>query len=474
MDAVPSAIVVGSGPNGLAAAVTLARAGVEVEVVEAEDSIGGGTRSAELTLPGVVHDVCSAFHPTALASPFFAGLATDLERHGLRWRWPDIQLAHPFDDGSAAVMFRSIDETAAGLGRDGDAWRRTFGSLSEHLGELVEDIFGPILHVPRHPLRVASFGARAALPATLLARAWRDDPARALFAGVAAHAMYPLTRPMTSSVGLILTAAGHAHGWPVAHGGSQAIADALSGLLGECGGTISTGRRVDRVADLDADVVLLDVAPGAAADMLGDRLPSRVRRRYRRYRHGPAAHKVDLAVEGGVPWTNESCRSAGTVHLGGPPEEIVATEAAIHRGRMPARPFVLVGQQYLCDPGRSAGDVHPIWAYGHVPAGFAGDATDAVIAQIERFAPGVRDRIVGVSSRGPADLAAHNANYIGGDIANGANDPIQTVFRPGIAVDAYATGVPGVYLCSAATPPGAGVHGMCGYNAARRALQRIA
>ena len=342
--------------------------------------------------------MCSAFHPTAVASPFFIAFGADLERHGLRWRWPEIQLAHPFDDGSAGVMFRSIDETAAGLGPDGKAWRRTFGPLTEHLGDLVEDIFDPILHVPRHPFRLTSFGLRALLPATLLARRWHDEPARALFAGVAAHAMYPLTRPMTSSVGLFLTAVGHAHGWPAAEGGSQAIADALTGLLAERGGTITTGRRVDRVDELDADLVLLDVAPGAAAEMLGDRLPSRIRRRYRRYRHGPAAHKVDLAVDGGVPWTNESCRTAGTVHLGGPLEEMVATEAAVHRGRMPERPFVLVGQQYLCDPGRSVGDVHPVWAYAHVPSGFTGNATEAVIAQIERFAPGIRDRIVGVST----------------------------------------------------------------------------
>lgn len=470
----PSAIVVGSGPNGLAAAVTLARAGLDVEVVEAEPTIGGGTRSAALTVPGLVHDLCSASHPSAQMSPFFIGLAGELERHGLRWRWPEIELAHPLDGGRAAVLHRSVAETAAGLGGDGRAWQRLFGPLADHLPELVEDVLRPIVHVPHHPVRLASFGARAVMPAAVVARRWDGPLARALFGGVAAHAIRPLHQPMTAAIGLMLTAAGHAYGWPVAEGGSQAIADALAGLLRESGGSITTGRRVDDLCDVDADVVLLDVSPRAAADLLDGRAPRRVVRSYRRYRYGPAAYKVDLAVDGGVPWTNEACRRAGTVHLGGTFEQIAAGEAEVHRGRMPERPFVLVCQQYLCDPGRSAGDVHPVWAYAHVPHGFGGDATDAVIAQIERFAPGVRDRIVQVHVRTPADLAAHDANYVGGDIATGANDVLQTVLRPRVALDPYATGVPGVYLCSAATPPGAGVHGMCGANAARRALRRIA
>lgn len=473
-DGVPRAVVVGSGPNGLAGAVELARAGLEVEVLEAAATIGGGTRTSELTLPGLLHDECSAFHPSGLASPFFTSIAADLERHGLRWRWPELEIAHPLDGGRAAALHRSVDETAAGLGEDGAAWRRTFGRFSEHLDEVVAEVFRPILHVPRHPLRLASFGIGALQPATWFARRWRTDEARALFGGVAAHAFHPLPRPLTASYGLMLAACGHTYGWPVAEGGSSAIASALAALLAEHGGTITTGRRVTDLAELDADVVLLDVAPGAAARLIGPRLPARVRRAYERYRHGPAAFKVDLAVEGGVPWSADACRRAGTVHVGGRFEEIAGAEAEVHAGRMPARPFVLVGQQYLCDPTRSRGGVHPVWAYGHVPSGYTGDATDAIIDQIERFAPGTRDRIVARAVRGPAALEAHNANYLGGDISTGANDAWQTLFRPRLALDPYSTGVPGVYLCSAATPPGAGVHGMCGYNAARRALRHLA
>jgi phytoene dehydrogenase-like protein len=471
---VPRAVVVGSGPNGLAAAVVLARAGLDVEVVEAAATIGGGTRTSELTLPGLLHDECSAFHPSGLASPFFTSIAADLERHGLRWRWPEIEFAHPLDSGRAAVLHRSVSATVDELGPDGAAWQRTFGPLSEHLADVVADTFRPILHVPRHPVRLARFGLGALQPATLYARRWHTTEARALFAGVAAHAIQPLRRPLTASFGLMLGAAGHAYGWPVAEGGSQAITTALAAIVAEQGGTITLGSRVTDVAALDADVVLLDVSPRAAAAMLGDRLPRRVRRSYGRYRYGPAAFKLDLAVDGGVPWTAAACGRAGTVHLGGSMEQIAVAEAEVHAGRMPRRPFVLVGQQYLGDPSRSVGDVHPVWAYAHVPAGFSGDATEAILQQIERFAPGVRDRIVATSVRGPAELQAHNANYVGGDIASGANDAWQTLFRPRLAVDPYATGVPGVYLCSSATPPGAGVHGMCGYHAARRALQHVA
>lgn len=467
-------IVVGSGPNGLMGAIALARAGVDVEVVEAAPTIGGGMRSAELTVPGVVHDVCSAMHPTAQASPAFAAIAPDLARHGLRWRWPELDVAHPLDGGRAGVLHRSLDETCAGLGVDGDTWRRLFEPLSEHFAELVVDAFRPILHVPRHPVHLTRFGLRAALPATWLARRWRTDEARALFAGIAAHLIDPLTRPLSSSVGLALAANVHAHGWPVAEGGSQAIADALAGVLTEAGGTITTNRRVTSIDELgDADVVLLDVAPAAAVTILGDRLPRRVARAYRRFRHGPAAFKLDLAVDGGIPWTNEACRRACTVHVGGTIDEIVAAEAAVQRGVLPARPFVLVGQQYLADPTRSAGSIHPVWAYAHVPHGDARDATDAILGHLERFAPGLRDRIVAQVASGPAAIEEYNANYVGGDIATGAAGPWQTLIRPRLALDPYATGVPGVYLCSAATPPGAGVHGMGGFNAARSALRHL-
>ena len=467
------AIVVGSGPNGLACAVELARHGVEVTVLEAADRIGGGARTSELTLPGLLHDDCSATHPMAAGSPFLRSL--DLQEHGLEWLWPEVDLAHPLDDGTAGVMVRSIEETARGMGEDGAAWKRVFGSSSAHYGALLDDLLVPILHVPRHPFRLARFGIPAAAPATVLASVWKTPQARALFGGVAAHSFSPLNRLMSSAVGCALIDAGHAFGWPVAKGGSGAITDALASALRERGGHIETERRVTSFAELEgAEVVAFDLAPVAVAEIMGERLPAQVARAYRRYRHGPAAFKLDLAVEGGVPWTNEACRKAGTVHVIGSFEELVIAERAINRGTMPERPFALVGQQYLADPGRSQGDLHPVWVYAHVPSGYSGDAGESVLGQIERFAPGFRDRIVGSRVRGPADLAAYNANYVGGDIITGANTPVQVLIRPRLALDPYSTGVPGVYICSAATPPGAGAHGMNGYNAARSALRRLA
>ena len=466
------AIVVGSGPNGLACAVELARNGVSVTVLEAEDRIGGGTRTSELTVPGLLHDDCSATHPMAVGSPFLRSL--DLERHGLEWLWPEVDLAHPLDDGSVGVMVRSIEQTADGLGEDGKAWRRVFGSASAHFGELLEDIMKPVLHVPRHPARLVRFGLAAAAPATLLAHSWRTPQARALFGGVAAHAFSPMNRPMSSSVGCALINACHAFGWPVAKGGSQSISDALASVLRAHGGTIETGRRISDLAELSGvDAVVFDLAPGAVAQIAGERLPARVARAYRRYRHGPGAFKLDLAVEGGVPWNNEACGRAGTVHVIGGFEEIVRAEHAINRGSMPERPYVLVGQQYLADPQRSEGDLHPLWAYAHVPSGFAGDASEAILGQIERFAPGFRGRIVATHTRGPAELAAYDANYVGGDIITGANTPLQLLFRPRVALDPYSAGTPGLYICSAATPPGAGAHGIGGYNAARSVLRDL-
>jgi phytoene dehydrogenase-like protein len=466
------AIVVGSGPNGLACAVELARNGVEVTVLEAEDRIGGGTRTSELTVPGLLHDDCSATHPMAAGSPFLNSL--DLAKHGLEWLLPEVDLAHPLDDGSAGVMVRSIDETARGLGEDGRAWKRVFESSSANYGALLDDMLAPIIHFPRHPLRLARFGIPAAAPATLLARSWGTPQARALFGGVAAHAFAPLNRPMSSSVGCALIDACHAFGWPVAKGGSQAISDALAGALREHGGKIETGRRVTSFDELgDAGIVVFDLAPGAVAEIAGERLPARVARSYRRYRHGPGAFKLDLAIEGGVPWTNEACRRAGTVHVAGTFEEIAIAERQINRGSMPERPFLLVGQQYLADPSRSKGDLHPLWIYAHVPSGYAGDATESVLGQIERFAPGFRERIAETSVRSPADLEAYNSNYVGGDIITGANSPVQILIRPRLALDPYSTGIDGVYICSAATPPGAGAHGMNGYNAARSALKNL-
>jgi phytoene dehydrogenase-like protein len=466
------AVVVGSGPNGLTAAVVLAQAGLSVTVLEAADEIGGGTRTAELTEPGLLHDVCSAVHPFGAASPVFRSLP--LERHGLEWRWPEVDLAHPLDGGRVGVMLRDIDATAEGLGADGPAWRQVFGAPAAGFDDLAGDILRPLLHVPRHPVGFVRFGLRALWPATVLARRFRSDEARALFGGIAAHVIHPLNRPATAAAGVMLTASGHHVGWPVAAGGSRSVTAALAGLLAELGGTVRTGVRVASLADLPpARVRLFDTSPLGFVAIAGDDVPAGVRRAYGRWRHGPASFKLDLAVEGGVPWTAEPARRAGTVHVGGPIGEIAVAEAEVYRGRMPERPFVLVGQQYLADPQRSVGDLHPVWAYAHVPRGYDGDATGAMLAQLERFAPGVRERIVARSVITPADFAGYNANYVGGDISTGANDLRQMLFRPRVTLDPYATGIPGTFLCSAATPPGAGVHGMCGYHAARRALRHL-
>ncbi len=467
------AVVVGAGPNGLAAAAHLAVAGVQVTVIEAAPTIGGGTRSSELTLPGLLHDECSATHPMGAASPAFRALG--LERHGLEWAWPEVDMAHPLDGGGAATMVRSIEATAAGLGDAGPAWERLFGPAARRFEALGEDILRPVQHLPRHPLALAGFGVRALAPATLLARGLPGGEARALFGGVAAHSFSPLSAPLSSAVGTVLIAAGHSGGWPVARGGSRAIAAALASVVREHGGTIETGRPVRSLAELPrADAVLLDLAPRAVAELAGERLPPRVARAYRRYRHGPAAFKLDLAVEGGVPWTAEAARRAGTVHVIGSFEELVDAERAVNRGRMPERPFVLLCQQYLADPSRSRGDLHPVWAYAHVPHGYDGDATEAALDQVERFAPGLRERIVARHVRSPAELESHNPNYVGGDIVTGANTGLQALIRPRLARDPYATGIPGVFICSAATPPGGGVSGMNGWNAASSALRALA
>jgi phytoene dehydrogenase-like protein len=466
-----SAIVVGSGPNGLACAAILAKRGVEVTVIEAETRIGGGTRSSELTVPRLLHDECSATHPMAVSAP--ATVELELERHGLEWAWPEVDLAHPLDGGGAS-MLRSIEATAAGLGEAGPRWRRIFGPPAEGYDALTEDIYHPLPHVPRHPLRLTRFGLPAAAPATLLARALGTPEAAALFGGVAAHAYAPLNRPLSSSIGMALIASGHAYGWPVAKGGSAAIADAYAAVIAEHGGRIETGRRVHSLAELpEADAVVLDLAPREVLALAGERMPPRAARAYRRYKHGPGAFKLDLAVEGGVPWTYEPARRAGTVHVCGSFEEIALAEREVNRGRMPERPYVLVAQQYLADPQRSNGDLHPVWAYAHVPSGYSGDAANAAIDQIQRFAPGFRERIVATSVRTPAKIEAANANFIGGDILTGANTPLQTLIRPRASAVPYRTGIPGVFICSAATPPGAGAHGICGFNAAEAVLRTL-
>jgi len=467
-----SAIVVGSGPNGLACAAVLASRGVEVTVIEAETRIGGGTRSSELTLPGLLHDECSATHPMTVSGPATASL--HLERHGLEFRWPEVDLAHPLDEGGGASMLRSLEATVAGLGEAGPRWRQVFGPSAEAYEALTEDIYQPIVRIPRHPLKLVRFGLRAAAPASLLARRLGTPEAAALFGGVAAHAYAPLNLPLSSAVGMALISCGHANGWPVAKGGSVAIAEALASVVREHGGRIETGRRVRSLDELPpADAVVLDLAPRGVLELAGDRLPSRVARAYRRFKHGPGAFKLDLAVEGGVPWTYEPARRAGTVHVSGSFEEIALCEREIKRGRMPERPFVLVGQQYLADPGRSKGDLHPVWTYAHVPSGYGGDATEVILDQVERFAPGLRDRIVARATRNPHDIEAANANFLGGDIITGANTPLQTLFRPRITPKPYSTGAPGLFTCSAATPPGAGAHGINGYNAAEAVLRTL-
>ncbi len=466
------AVVVGSGPNGLVAAALLARAGLEVTVLEAAAEIGGGTRTAEAIVPGLVHDQCSAVHPMAVASPALLGLG--LDRHGLSWCWPEIDCVHPLDGGGAGVLHRSVTETAAGLGADGSRWKRLFAGPSAGYDLLSEDILGPLLRFPSHPVRLARFGTPTLLPAAVVARAFRTEEGRALWGGVAAHAYRPLDRPLTSAIGLGIITAGHRHGWPVAAGGSSSISRALALDLEEHGAKIETGVRVTSAAQLGAaDITIFDLAPAAVAGILGDRLPARTAKAYRRFRHGPGAFKVDFAVDGGVPWANEAARRAGTVHLGGPFEEIARTEREIQSGHMPERPFVLVAQQYLADPQRSAGDVHPVWSYAHVPAGYTGDATEAIMAQFERFAPGFRDRIVGTAVRTTTEMSRYNPNFVGGDILTGAKTVGQMLLGPRRGRNPYDTGLPGTYLCSAATPPGPGAHGMCGLHAATLALRRI-
>ncbi len=467
-----SAIVVGAGPNGLACAAVLASRGVEVTVIEAEERIGGGTRSSELTVPGLLHDECAATHPMTVDSP--ATISLGLERHGLEFAWPEVDLAHPLDGGGGASMLRSVEATAAGLGEAGARWRRIFGPSADAYEALMEDIYRPLIRLPRHPLRLARFGLAAAVPATLVARALGTPEAAALFGGVAAHAYAPLTRPLSAAIGTALISSGHANGWPVAKGGSVAIAEALASVIREHGGRIETGRRVRSLEELPrADAVVLDLAPRAVLELAGERMPPRAARAYRRYRHGPGAFKLDLAVEGGVPWSYEPARRAGTVHVAGSFAEIAACEQEVNRGRMPERPFVLLAQQYLADPQRSKGDLHPVWAYAHVPSGYAGDATEAVLAQLERFAPGLRERIVASATRTPAEIESANANFVGGDILTGANTPLQTLLRPRVSPAPYWTGIPGVFICSAATPPGAGAHCICGYNAAEAVLRTL-
>ncbi len=466
----PDATVIGAGPNGLAAAVVLAQAGRSVRVYEASDVVGGGSRSKELTLPGFVHDVCSAIHPLGVSSPFFRSLP--LADHGLTWLYPEVELAHPMDDGTAVLLHRSLDETAYGLGADGPAYRSLLKPLVDHWPNLMEGVLGPQLRWPQHPVLMARFGLKALASAKGLAsHSFKGPRAKAVFAGIAAHANLPIESRFSASFGLVLGGAAHAVGWPVAQGGSQAIADALTSYLKSLGGEVVTGHRVHSLDGLPASkATLFDLTPRQIANIAGPRLkPSRARS-FRRFRHGSSVFKVDFALDGPVPWRAEGCDRTATLHLGGTIEEIAASEHAVSSGSVPERPYVIVAQQGVIDPSRAPAGQHAIWAYCHVPANCEVDMTDRIEAQIERFAPGFRDRILAKHTMTPAQLEGYNANYIGGDIAGGALDGLQFMLRPGLSLAPYTIG-DGLYICSSSTPPGAGVHGMCGFHGAHAALR---
>jgi phytoene dehydrogenase-like protein len=468
----PEAVVIGSGPNGLAAAIALAQAGVSVLVVEAGDEPGGGMRSRALTLPGFVHDVCSAVHPTGFLSPFFRQLP--LAEHGLVWRFPRASVAHPLDDGPAVMLARSLEETCAGLGRDGRAWRRLVAPFLADPHGLLADAMAP-LRFPAHPIQFARFGVRAAPSANRLARLlFREERARALLAGLSAHSVLPLTQPLTAAMGVLFAVTAHVVDWPVAEGGSQAIASALVSHLRSLGGRVETGRRIERLAEVEgARVVLFDTSPDQLARIAGDALPAGYRRRLGRYRYGPGAFKLDWALDGPIPWKDPACRTASTVHVGGTLEEICASERDMYRGRHAERPFLILCQQSEIDPTRAPAGRHTGYAYCHVPHGSTLDRTEAVERQVERFAPGFRDRILARHAMNAADFEKYNPNYRGGAITGGVADALQLWNRPVTRLDPYTTPNPRLFICSAATPPGGGVHGQCGWWAARSALRRL-
>ena len=457
-DAPLDAVVVGAGPNGLAAAITLARAGRSVLVLEAEGEAGGGCRSDALTLPGYIHDTCSAVHPLAAASLFLRTLP--LAEHGMQLVHPEVPLAHPIDGEQPALLQRDLDLTADGLGEDAAAYRRMFGRLVRGVDNVLEEVHGP-LHPPRHPLALVGFGLRAMWPAVGLARAWFRGPrARAMFAGMAGHSMLPLNQPFTAAAALLLGTLGHSHGWPFVRGGSQALADAMVGVLKDLGGEVATGRRVERMADLPvARAVLFDLTPRQILDIAGDDLSPGYRRALRRYRYGPGVFKLDWALSRPIPWRSPDCSRAGTVHLGGRVDEIAAGEAAVWKGRHPERPYVLLAQPSLFDDRRAPAGKHTAWAYCHVPSGSTFDMTDRIEAQVERFAPGFRDVIEARSAMSPADMERHDANYIGGDINGGVQDIRQLFTRPAVRPVPYTTSNPRLFICSSSTPRAAGCMG---------------
>ncbi|MDH5371504.1 MAG: NAD(P)/FAD-dependent oxidoreductase [Acidimicrobiia bacterium] len=456
------AVVVGAGPNGLAAAAHLTRSGKRVLVVEQADEIGGGTQTAELTLPGFLHDVCSAIHPLGIASPFFRGIGLDVD-----WIQPEIPVSHPLGGGRGAGLFRNLDESAARFGGDADHYRRVVGPLIERADRVIDDFLGP-LRVPRHPGSFVRLASRGLLPASRIISGFTNEEARAVFAGMAAHAIAPLSSPLTGGVALLFATTAHAYGWPMVKGGSQGIAAALAAVIVGGGGSIETGHMVRTLDEFgDGSVFLLDVMPDAAVRMAGDRVGSGALRGWTGRQSGQAVFKVDWALDGPIPWSDEISPRAGTVHVGGTFAEVMASEDDVHSGRHPERPFVLLAQHTPFDPTRAPEGKHTAWGYCHVPRGSNRDMTVVIESQVERFAPGFRDLILARHTMNASDLESHNPNYAAGDIAGGRFG-LRKLFQPG-SRRPYKMGQ-GVYLCSSATPPGAGVHGMCGYYAAEAAL----
>jgi phytoene dehydrogenase-like protein len=465
------AVVIGAGPNGLSAATVVAQAGLQVEVFEAEAQAGGGARTLELTLPGFHHDFGSAVHPMAVGSPFFSSLP--LDRYGLAWIHPPAPLAHPLDDGTAVVLERNLDEALLALGRDAKAWRRLMQPYSDNWWQLADDVLRPVKLVPKHPFMLAGFGLKGFPPATWLANSlFREERTKALFAGLAAHSFLSLREPLSSAFGIILGAAAHAVGWPIPSGGAQSITDALRSHLETLGGSVTISRRIDDLDELgDFRLALCDVTPRQLKKIAGKKFSQGFNRRLANYRYGPAVFKVDYALTQPIPWRATDCLHAGTVHVGGSMREIAESEEAMGNGRYAERPFVLVAQPTLFDPQRAPAGKHIAWTYCHVPNGSTMNMLPRLEAQIERFAPGFRDCVLDRRVSAPSDLEQMDANLVGGDINGGAVSVGQFLFRP--TFRQYATSAPNVFICSSSTPPGGGVHGMCGYNAARLALASL-
>jgi phytoene dehydrogenase-like protein len=464
------ACVVGAGPNGLAAAIVLAQAGFSVDVFEAEPTAGGAARSMELTLPGFVHDFGSAVHPWVVGSPFFSSLP--LCDYGLEWIHSPAPLAHPLDDGTAVVLERDLHQAEAALGVDGKAWRRLVGPFVEHWQEFAPEVLQPVHLFSRHPFLMARFGLNAFRSAESLASGFRDERTRSLFAGMAAHSFLKMDDPLSGAFGILLSVSAHAVGWPIPRGGSQSITNALCGHLTKLDGSVKTSTRIENLDALrDFDVTLCDVGPRQLVRMAGDRLSAGYKQQLEKYRYGPGAFKVDYALSQPIPWKAKECARAATVHLGGSFAEIAASEKAMATGQPPERPFMILAQPSLFDPTRAPSGKHTAWAYCHVPNGSKFDMLPRMEAQIERFAPGFRDCVLARKVFSPADLEAMDANLVGGDIGGGAMDLRQFLFRP--TRMQYATSAKDIYLCSSSTPPGGGVHGMCGYHAARLAVVRM-